>query len=55
MPALTAVTVQEADQMVEIVIDVTTFFMGTAVPFTLTYLTIDVTAGGRLYIWVVII
>ena len=54
MPALTAVTVQEPDQMVEIVISVTTFFMGTAVPFRLTYATTDVTAGGRLCVWVVI-
>ena len=55
MPTLTALTVQEADQMVEIVINVNTFFMGTAVPFTLTYVTTNVTAEGRLYIWVVII
>ena len=55
MPALTAVTVQEPDQMVEIVINVNTSFVGTAVPFTLTYATTDVTAEGRLYIWVVVI
>ena len=55
MPALTALTVQEPDQMVEIVINVNRFFMGTAVPFTLTYVTTDVMAEGRLYIWVIII
>ena len=55
MPALTALTVQEPDQMVEILINVYISFVGTAVPFTLTYATTDVTAEGRLYIWVVII
>ena len=46
MPAMTALTVQESDQMVEILIDVAIPFMGTAVPFTLTYTTTDVTAEG---------
>ena len=55
MPALTAVTVQEPDQMVEIFINVNIPFSGAAVPFTLTYATTDVTAEGRLYIWIVII
>ena len=48
-PAMTAVTVQESDQMVEVQINVATFFMGTTVPFTLIYNTTDVTAEGRLY------
>ena len=49
MPALTALTVQEPDQMVEIQINVNTFLAGTDVPFfTLTYTTTDITAEGRL-------
>ena len=46
---MTAVTVQESDQMVEIQINATASFMGTTVPFTLTYTTTDITARGRLY------
>ena len=50
-PAMSAVTVQESDQMVEIQINVTTFFSTGAatVPFTLTYTTMDITARGMLY------
>ena len=54
MPALTALTVQETDQMVEIAININPSIMGTAVPFTLTYATTDVTAEGRLYIYIYI-
>ena len=45
---MSAVTVQESDQVVEIQINVSAPFMGATVPFTLTYTTIDVTAEGRL-------
>ena len=47
---MSAVTVQESDQMVEIQINVAAPFMGTTVPFTLTYTTTDVTAEGKLLI-----
>ena len=47
-PALTAVTVQESDQMVTVPIVVTALPMPTTqlVPFTVTYITTDGTAMG---------
>ena len=45
MPALTALTVQEPDQIAVIQITVAPF-MGGAVPFTLTYMPTDGTAEG---------
>lgn len=47
-PALTAVTVQETDQMVTVPIVVTALPMPTTqlVPFTVTYITTDGTAMG---------